>query len=52
MHTGELIDSGKINHQTQQAVFKPDVIVDYNRTMGGVDLLSRVLIPYSSQKRV
>ena len=27
------------------------MIVDYNKTMGGVDLLSRVIIPYSLQRR-
>ncbi|XP_066918855.1 piggyBac transposable element-derived protein 4-like [Clytia hemisphaerica] len=51
IHTGQLIDSGKRNFRTGEAVYKPDVIVDYNSTMGGVDLLSRVVIPYSSQRR-
>jgi len=30
---------------------KPDVIRDYNKTMGGVDTLSRVINPYSIQKK-
>ena len=39
-----LIDSGKKVH-------KPDVIVNYNSTMGGVDTLSSVIIPYTCQRR-
>ena len=30
---------------------KPDVIFDYNKAIVGVDLLSRVLIPYFTQRR-
>lgn len=45
------MDSGKTNRLTGEPVYKPDVIVDYNKTMGGVDTLSRVLIPYSSQRK-
>lgn len=52
IHVGELVDSGKKHHATQEIIYKPDVICDYNRTMGGVDLLSRVVIPYSCQRRV
>ena len=33
---------------TIEPVYKPDAIVYYNKNMGGVDLLSRVLISYSS----
>ena len=43
--------SGKRNRATKEVIYKPDVIVDYNKTVGGVDLLSRVLIPYSTQRR-
>ena len=50
IHKGDLIDSGKRFRGTDRPVMKPDVIVDYNKTMGGVDLLSRVLIPYSIQR--
>ena len=35
---------------TGEAIKKPDVI-DYSKTMGGVDLVRLVLIPYSSQRR-
>ena len=50
IHIGEVIDSGKLN-RNKDVIYKPDVIVLYNKTMGGVDTLSRVLIPYSSQGR-
>ena len=51
IHTGKLVSSGKKFRNTQDPVFKPEVIVYYNRKMGGVDLLSRVLISYSCQMR-
>ena len=51
VHTGELKATGKLDRVSQQPILKPDVIVDYNRTMGGVDLLSRVLKPYITQRR-
>ncbi|XP_066915080.1 piggyBac transposable element-derived protein 4-like [Clytia hemisphaerica] len=34
IHLGTLVDSGKKNYATQETVYKPDVICDYNRTMG------------------
>jgi len=46
----ELFNSDKKHHVTKEPVLKPDIIFDFNRTMGGVDLLSWVLIPYSSQR--
>ena len=49
--TGKLVGSGKKFRNTQDPVFKQEVIVYYNRNMGGVDLLSRVLISYSCQMR-
>ena len=51
IHTFELVDSNKTDCVTGAVMQKPDVIMDYNVTMGGVDLVSRVLIPYSSQRR-
>ena len=45
IHTFEMVDSDKIGRSTGAVIQKPDVIMDYN-----VDLGSRVLIPYSSQR--
>ena len=50
INTFEMVDSNKTDRSTGAAIQKPDVIMDYNVTMGGVDLVSRVLIPYSSQR--
>ena len=50
IHTIEMVDSNKINRTAAMVIQKPDVIMDYNVTMGGVDLVSKVLILYSSQQ--
>ena len=50
-HVGELVDTGKIHFSTKDPIIKPDVIKDYNKSMGRVDTLSRVIKPYSIQKR-
>ena len=50
-HTGNLVNSGKMHYTTKQHIIKPDVIVDYNATMGGMDNLSRVIDPYSCQRK-
>ena len=51
IHIGELIDTGKVDFATRESIIKPDAIVDYNANMGGVDLLSRVIVPYSIQQK-
>ena len=51
IHVVDLMDRSKKNRTTKEVIFKPDVIVDCNKTMSGVDRLSRVLIPYSTQRR-
>ena len=50
-HTGLLKETGKIDFRSKKLVLKPDVIVEYNATMGGVDTLSRVLNPYLIQHK-
>ena len=50
-HTGELVDTGKTHFQTKQNILKPDVIHEYNATMGGVDNLSMVTNPYNMQRK-
>ena len=42
-HTGELVDTSKTHFQTKKNILKPDVIREYNATMGGMDNLSRVI---------
>ena len=52
LRTFEMVDSNNEIHRSIGAVIqKPDVIMDYNVTMSGADLDSRVLIPHSSQRR-
>ena len=50
-HTGELVATGKIHYSTKNEIIKPDVIIDYNGTMGGIDTFSRVVNPYSGQRK-
>ena len=46
----ELLDTSKIHFQSNTEVRKPDFIVDYNRNMGGVNTLSRVIIRTTFKK--
>ena len=50
-HTGELVGSGKIHYSSEKEIVKPDVIIEYNSSMGGIDNLSKVLDPYSYQRK-
>ena len=50
-HVSELVNTGKFHFQSKVEVRKPDVIFDYNLNIGGVDTLSRVIIPYSIQRK-
>ena len=50
-HTGDFVATGKAHYSSKLKIFKPDVIVEYNQTMGGVDNLSRNLDPYSCQRK-
>ena len=50
-HTGELVDTGKADFASKENILKPDAIADYNQNVGGVDLLSRVIVPYSIQRK-
>ena len=47
IHTFEMVDSNKIDRSTGAVIKMPVVIMNYNVTMGGVNLVSRVLILYS-----
>ena len=46
-----MVDSNKIDRSTGAVIQKPDIIMDYSVTIGGVALVSQVLILYSSQRR-
>ena len=51
VHKGELLPTGRVSRETKEDITKPDVILDYNKTMGGVDSLSRNLKPYITQRK-
>ena len=48
-HTGELENTGKMHYASKKDIIKPDVIVEYNANMGGVDNLRRVIDSYAVQ---
>ena len=50
IHSFKLVDLNMKDCHTGEVIKKPDVI-DYSKTMGGVDLVSLVLIPYLSQRQ-
>lgn len=37
LHTGEMVDSGKIDYRTGEPILKPDMVVDYTKNMRLVD---------------
>lgn len=49
---GKLVNSGKKHFQTEDEIVKPDVIVNYNRSMGDVDNFSRVISPYAIAEKM
>ena len=51
IHTNILVDSGKTNHETNETIRKPRVIVCVRVMLCGVDLVNRVIILYIFQKR-
>ena len=44
-HTGKLMNIKKKHFQTNKEIVQPDVNVNYNRSVSGVDNLSRVIVP-------
>ena len=36
-HTREMMDSGKVNHVTNEPIMKPDCVIDYNTNMRLID---------------
>lgn len=49
---GKLVNSGKKHFQTEDEIVKPDMIVNYNRSMGDVDNFSRVISPYAIAEKM
>lgn len=54
IHIFQIVDSSRTARATAVVIHKSDVIIDYNVTMGGVDLSSRVLtyIILSDKKQI
>ena len=54
IHIFQIVDSSRTARATAVVIHKSDVIIDYNVTMGGVDLFSRVLtyIILSDKKQI
>ena len=48
-HTGELVDTSKTHFQTKQNILKPDVIREYNATMG-VRIISAGLLTCNAKE--
>ncbi|XP_069181797.1 piggyBac transposable element-derived protein 4-like [Procambarus clarkii] len=54
IHTGAMLDSGKVHFQTNNPMYKPDCVIDYNVNMclvdkcdmmlGGVECVHRIII--------
>ncbi len=49
-HNACLVNTGKLHRQTKEAIVKPDVMNEYNKFMGGVDLNDQ-LAKYSAFNR-
>ena len=50
MYTSLFVKTEKRNYTTDQKIFKPNVVVDYNKNMSGVDLLDQVTTGYPSTR--
>ena len=50
-YTGNLADTGKKHFQTKQNNSKPAITVAYNKSVGGVNNLSRVIVTYYIQRK-
>lgn len=49
--TAELVDTGKLNRKTGEAVTKPKCVIEYNDNMGGVDKCDQVIAPYQIPRK-
>lgn len=50
-HTPALVDTNKLDRITKTPIRKPNVVVDYNDHMGGVDLVDQVTSAYPSMRK-
>ena len=44
-HTGEMVDSGKVYHVTNEPIMKPNCVIDCNKNMRLVDKQICKLVP-------
>lgn len=51
LHIPQLVTSEKIDYTTKQHIKKPNIILDYNMYMGGVDRVDQILHGYESFRK-
>ncbi|XP_018396876.1 PREDICTED: piggyBac transposable element-derived protein 4-like [Cyphomyrmex costatus] len=50
-HSPEMITTDKVDQRTKMHVQKPNLVLDYNNNMGGVDLCDQCITPYDIMRK-